>query len=254
MNKFSYLSLFLCLLWVHPMQSIAEEAGAATAVDSPQEEAPKKGFSFLVTLTTDYIWRGVSQTHRDPALQPEIDFDWPLGEYTAINAGVWASNVKYPGYPDANPEIETWIDLTHQLGRGFSLTLEALRYDYLHESGLSYPEVSGILAWESDSMPLQPKLVLTQAWSWDTYGEGTDSHYTHLGLSLSLPQSFGLAASYGYSRFAGEVTDQNYADWKLALTKEVLGDDLELGYYDSTASQYGRDGEGHWVMSLTHYF
>lgn len=243
------LPLLCCLLLAQPILGHAEEAA-----DSDREEAPKQGFSFLVTLASDYIWRGVSQTHRDPALQPEIDFDWALGEHTAINAGVWASNVKYPGYPDADFELETWVDLTQQLGRGFSLTLEALRYDYPRESRLSYPEVSAMLAWVSDSMPLQPRLALTHAWSWDTYGEGTESHYNQLALQLTLPQGFGLATHYGYSRFAGEATDENYADWKLALTKEVLGDALELGYYDSTASQYGRDGDGHWVMSLTHYF
>jgi uncharacterized protein (TIGR02001 family) len=250
MKKSFCFSILLCLSLTSPLTRAAEEAAAA----DDQEEGPKQGFSFLVTAATDYIWRGVSQTHRNPALQPELNFDWPLGESTAINAGVWASNVKYPGYPDADFEVETWIDLTQQLGRGFSLTLEALRYDYPRESRLSYPEVSGLLAWQSDSLPLQPQLELMHAWSWDTYGEGTESHYTRLGLQLALPHGFGLAAGYGYSRFAGEVTDQNYADWKLALTTQVLGDDLELGYYDSTASQYGRDGKGHWVMTLVHYF
>ena len=45
-----------------------------------------------VALTTDYVWRGVSQnTDESPALQGGFDFADESGFY----AGVWASNVNF---------------------------------------------------------------------------------------------------------------------------------------------------------------
>jgi len=216
-------------------------------------EAQKQGLSYLLTLTTDYIWRGVSQTHRIPAFQPEVDYDLPISNATAFYAGAWGSNVKYPGYPDANIELEYWAGLSHEFGAGFSGTLEALYYDYPSERGLSYGEISIMLSKALD-LPLKPEVSLLEAWAWDTYGTNTNSFYTDLTLKFLLPKDFSLVAHYGYSRFIHEVADQNYGDWKLALTKGFSGNDLELGYYDSTAIQYGRDGKGHLMFLLTHHF
>jgi hypothetical protein len=47
------------------------------------------GISGNITLTSDYIWRGVSQTTGDPALQGGVAYSHENGFY----AGVWGSNV-----------------------------------------------------------------------------------------------------------------------------------------------------------------
>jgi hypothetical protein len=61
------------------------------------------------------------------------------------------------------------------------------------------------------------------------------------------------ALHYGYSRFAQEIADRNYSDWKLTLIKQFQDFELELGYTDSTASQYGHDAAGHLVFSLAYH-
>jgi uncharacterized protein (TIGR02001 family) len=217
-------------------------------------EQQKKGFSFSLMLTTDYLWRGVSQTHRTPAFQPEVDYDLPINEATAFYAGVWGTNIKNDDYPDTKVELEYWAGLTHDFGAGFSGVLEALYYDYPSERDLAYGEISASLS-KSLDLPLKPEVSLGETWAWDTYGTtGTNSFYTELNVKLSLPKDVGLVAHYGYSRFVHEIADQNWADWKLALTKEVSGNDLELGYYCTNASQYGRDGVGHLIFSVNHHF
>lgn len=208
----------------------------------------------FVMLASDYIWRGVSQTHRTPALQPEIDFDWYWGDNTKLNAGIWASNVRYPGYPSAKVEMETWVNLTRNLGKGVALTVEALHYDYPNATQLSYPEVSATASWRNANLPLAPEAALLYAWSWDTYGSGTGSFYTDLTLKLSLSGGFGVISHYGHSRFSSHSVDRNYDDWRLGLSHPMLGGDAELGYSYSNASQYGRDAAGHLVLTWMHAF
>lgn len=44
-----------------------------------------------MTLTTDYVFRGISNTDGDPAIQGSLDYEHDTGFY----AGVWASSVKF---------------------------------------------------------------------------------------------------------------------------------------------------------------
>ena len=73
------------------------------------------GISYNLTLTSDYVFRGISQTMGKPALQFGVDLEHNSGLF----AYVWASNVDYTeaGDPDdgANWELN--------LGLGFSLEL-----------------------------------------------------------------------------------------------------------------------------------
>lgn len=58
---------------------LASMSSAASAVET----------SANVTLTSDYPFRGVSQTTRDPAIQGGFDVGFSNGLYV----GTWASNV-----------------------------------------------------------------------------------------------------------------------------------------------------------------
>jgi hypothetical protein len=54
-----------------------------------------------VALTTDYVWRGISQTQKAPAIQGGFDLAHDSGLYI----GVWASNVNF--VDDDTSDIET---------------------------------------------------------------------------------------------------------------------------------------------------
>ena len=56
------------------------------------------------TLTSDYDWRGLTQTDEDPALQASIDWADESGWYI----GAWASNVDFgPGDPSYEVDLYT---------------------------------------------------------------------------------------------------------------------------------------------------
>ena len=66
------------------------------------------GVSANVSFTSDYIWRGMTQTD-GPALQGGFDFESESGFY----AGIWGSNVNFN---NGNGQ-----ELDYYAGYGFSL-------------------------------------------------------------------------------------------------------------------------------------
>ncbi|MFB3115989.1 MAG: TorF family putative porin, partial [Gammaproteobacteria bacterium] len=81
--------------------------------DSPHE------FSANVALSTDYLFRGISQTDGNPAISGGFDYSYsPVGIY----AGIWASNVDFSGCcgDDDNIEIDYYGGIGGDFGNGVS--------------------------------------------------------------------------------------------------------------------------------------
>ena len=83
----------LCLLSAAPV--LADDAAPAAAADAAPaaaaDAAPASPLSFNVGVVSDYIFRGISQTHGDPAIQGGIDYAFPSGFYV----GTWASSISW---------------------------------------------------------------------------------------------------------------------------------------------------------------
>jgi uncharacterized protein (TIGR02001 family) len=98
-----------------------------------EESAPaeESGFSFSanVGLYSDYIWRGQSQTQRQPAIQGGFDVEHSSGFY----AGVWASNVEWTtesgAMQDNSVEIDGWLGYAFDIS-GVGLDVGILQYWY----------------------------------------------------------------------------------------------------------------------------
>ncbi|KAB2938571.1 MAG: TorF family putative porin [Hyphomicrobium sp.] len=73
------------------------EVAAPAAVD----EGRKFTYSFNIGATSDYVFRGVSQTDNDPAIQGGVDIAWGI-----LYAGVWASLVDFADAPPADAEVD----------------------------------------------------------------------------------------------------------------------------------------------------
>ena len=67
----------------------------------PADEGRKFTWSFNIAGTSDYVFRGISQSSGDPALQGGADVG-----YGIFYAGVWASKVDFDGAPPANAEVD----------------------------------------------------------------------------------------------------------------------------------------------------
>jgi len=74
-------------------------------------------------LTTDYIFRGISQTSDDPAVQASID-----GAYGIFYIGAWGSNVDF-AVPGQDLEIDYYAGIK-PVWKGITFDIAALYYTY----------------------------------------------------------------------------------------------------------------------------
>ncbi len=96
---------------------------AALALLPAAVAAQDVAVSFGATLTSDYISRGLSQTGGRPAVQPFVEVG--LGGFYA---GVWASNVRFPGSDD-RVEVDLYAGFADSVG-ALSFDIGYARYFY----------------------------------------------------------------------------------------------------------------------------
>jgi uncharacterized protein (TIGR02001 family) len=104
--------------------------GAALAVGlatAAQAGDNKLALSGSASFTTDYIFRGISQTNEGPAAQPEFDLT-----YGMFYAYIWGSNVDFSAVSGQNPadiEIDYGIGITPKWGN-VTFNIAGLYYTY----------------------------------------------------------------------------------------------------------------------------
>jgi len=213
-----------------------------------------------VALTSDYVYRGASQTGGEPAIQGhffyEVRFtatetvDETTGEVyaetrSALYADVWASNVDFDeGAFD--PDIEDEADLELNLTVGFYNTTDlGLSYDVGGVRYL-YPDTDADLNYNEYFLKLgYPVTELAnlkgELWfSPDVYATDENGYYVKLGADYLFPRELFVDAHVGYTRFDEDVYGEDYPDsywdWRLAVSREVFGINLELAYTDTNGN------------------
>lgn len=99
-----------------------------------------------VAATSDYIYRGVSQSDGHGALQADLHASSPAGTF----GGVWASTRDRNLEPDTEGAIEVYLGQRFNLGSAWSATLSG-RADYFVGGAArhsdDYQEISAALSW-----------------------------------------------------------------------------------------------------------
>jgi uncharacterized protein (TIGR02001 family) len=193
-------------------------------------------FSGNVSLTTDYLYRGLTQTDHRGAIQGGFDYAHPSGLY----AGVWGSNISwlmdgiysatppYAGYTDgASLELDTYAGYRNSFAEDFSYDVGFLRYNY---SGNTTPgstsastnEIYGLIGWKWFTAKYSYSLG-------NLFGvvDSSGSGYFDLTGSYTLEgPDVTLSAHYGKQNVAGDPggvsNDQySYSDYNVAAAKAL---------------------------------
>jgi uncharacterized protein (TIGR02001 family) len=236
------------------LNSLILAALAVPGLAMAEEASP---FSGNVSLVSDYLYRGISQTAAKPALQGGFDYAHPSGFYI----GVWGSNVSWisdPGAVDgyaaspsasgASLELDTYLGFKNKFAEDFSYDVGFLRYNYpgYYASGFTKPdtnEVYGLIGWKWITLKYSYSLG-------DTFGisEAKGTGYIDLSASYTLEGSgVTLAAHYGDQSYQGTTadalkagnTDPSYTDYNVSVSKEFSGYVWGLKYSDTNAADGG---------------
>ncbi|MEJ2085536.1 MAG: TorF family putative porin [Acidobacteriota bacterium] len=197
------------------------------------------------TLASDYVFRGISQTLEDPALQLGLDFEHRSGLF----AGVWGSNVDFPSNAlsdnPRNIEVDLYLGFSKQLARDLSGSVVVTRYEYPGSDGrfdYSYTELGlGIL--------FRDQLGLSVSYSGDVMGRGASGLVFEVSGRQPLPRRVNLNFGLGYYDF-GESYLENYAYWSLGVSTTLSAVTIDLSYIgtDQAAERIFGDLAGNRVV------
>jgi len=190
-----------------------------------------------VTLASDYVFRGISQTDNQIAVQGGFDYAHESGLYV----GTWGSNVDPDFFNgeghDPQIELDLYAGYSGELGNGLGYDLGYLRYQYpgYSDAGTNEWYASGSYSGFSLSANYSPKLKF--------FASDESAWYLNAGYETELPwYGIGFAASVGYSfgdafdNTDGDGLNDTYTDWSIGFTKTVAGVDLGMTYTDTDFS------------------
>ena len=158
-----------------------------------------------VALTSNYIWRGVTQNMEDPAIQGGFDLETKSGFY----AGVWGSSVDFGG--DESTEIDVYAGYGLELG-GVGLDFGAIAYTY-HGGDAASGDFEEVYAGVSFA-----GLGLTYSIGLDDADDNIELSYGYDFKNVSIGAVYGDYDAYSYysasvsTEFSGVDFDLTVAD------------------------------------------
>ena len=205
-------------------------AGITRAQDKVIVEGDAMPFeiSANVTLTSDYRFRGISQSDESVAIQGGFDAEFAAGFY----AGVWGSTVDFDTNfndsedfdgLDGSLELDYYAGWASDLGNsGLGIDVGVLYYDYPGDDGQEgdYWEVYGSMSWND--------LAVGVHYSDDYYAETDEFWYVYADYGFSIFWDLGVGLHVGYNMLEEDggflSSDEDaYFDYSVSLSKEWVG-------------------------------
>ena len=176
-------------------------AGLLLAMASTTHAATFNGSG---ALTTDYVWRGTTQTQGDPAVQAGFKATADNGVYGAV----WGSNVEFAPETRASSEFDLAVGWGGTLSDDWALDLNLTHYRYPSTTvELDWTEAIGTLTWKQNYWAQLG--YSTEALATDDAGA-----YAQLGAKFPLNDQLRVEAAAGYY-WLDDVYDDSYAHAQL---------------------------------------
>ncbi|MCA3179859.1 MAG: TorF family putative porin [Burkholderiaceae bacterium] len=248
------------------LATVAVSAAVVPSLASAQAAAPASPLTGNLTITSDYRFRGISQSFRLPAVQGGIDWAHSSGVYL----GNWNSSVSGNQYPNgASLEMDFYGGYKFPVGKDVTLDVGALYYYY---PGAFYNGFTGKPKYDNFELyfggvmgPFSAKLfvAVTDFFGLDTTTGGkssSGSYYVDLNYSTEIAPKLTVGAHIGYQNVRN-YSSLSYIDYKLGVTYDwtgwllsaaIVGSDADKNLYFATDSsgKIKRLGETGLVLSI----
>ena len=182
-----------------------------------------------VAVTSDYAFRGISQTLEEPAIQGGIDLEHPIGLYL----GTWGSSLNFgEDMPRAQVELDVYGGFGFSAAELFDVDLGVIYYGYPGSEDRGYDFIEfGLGASRSFSML---DGGVSASYSPDYFGGSGESWY--YALDLGIPISLlTLSGSVGHQTIEDNAVfgTPDYTNWTLGVGVGLAGFDLSGQYVDT---------------------
>ncbi|MDX2202535.1 MAG: TorF family putative porin [Hyphomicrobiaceae bacterium] len=226
-------------------QTAATPATSETASPAPATPGiaiPGTALTLTSTAaaTTDYLFRGISQTRNRPAAQGTFDLAHDSGFYV----GAFVSNATFLGNPynDTRQELDLLAGYRFTIGN-VSLDLGYVAYLYPGQTkppGTQLNEYQEVALRASSQVTEALKLSAAFNWSPNFFGRSGNGYYVEGGADLSLPLGFTAFGRVGYQWIQNNPRfgTPDYLWYGVGVQREViLGMTLAVGWYGTNISQ-----------------
>lgn len=235
-RKLGLIALAGCLL-----------ASPLAVADDKKDDGIPGEFTFNLALTSDYIFRGISQTDSGPAIQGTVDYAYMFRDEIGIYAGLFGSNVDFDetsgaGVNRASMELDLYAGLKGTIS-GVTWQLGYIYYAYpsAHPSsdfGYDYQEIVAKLGYDFDFMAITGGVN----YAWDYFSETGQGVYLSADVTVPLPflpydmkalGHIGHQSIENNARFGAP----DYTDWLLGLSATIKGFTVTAAYTDTNISK-----------------
>ena len=213
----------------------------AYAAEAEKEAASEHTVAYNIGLFSQYIFRGLTQTREDPALQGGVDYTHASGFY----AGAWGTNISWLNdgdyYKSSSIELDIYGGYANTIGEtgiGYNVGLWQYIFPGTKNAGTKKAETTELYGslsygWLSGKVSV---VVSDGAFTFDN-ADGTT--YSELNLNVPFGSGYTAIAHYGYQDYTGKTNGNSnstydFADWKIGLTKSFENGVNIGGYYTDT--------------------
>jgi uncharacterized protein (TIGR02001 family) len=192
-------------------------ASAFTASAAFADEAkPDNEVSFNAAVTSDYRYRGISQTRLKPALQGGADY---VNNPTGIYVGTWASTIKWikDAGGGSNVEVDVYAGKRGEISDSLSYDVGVLTYVYPSNDLVVSADTTEIYG----QLGFGPAYVKYSHSVTNLFGfaDSKNSGYLDVGANLDVGGGFTLNLHAGHQKIKN-TSVFDYTDWKVGVTKD----------------------------------
>ena len=179
-----------------------------------------------MTLTSDYVKRGVTQSDGNPAFQISADFNFETGLFL----GAWSSTVDIANGPSNQRDIEAnyYAGYVFDVSKSRQISIGVVAYDYPGQTGsIDYDYVEYSLGGNFND-----RVWVEVTYSPDLYNSGQSSTNVDLFAEWPINNVLAIGAGAGYYD-ASNLTGSAYQYWQLGITASLDWADIDLRAHDT---------------------
>jgi uncharacterized protein (TIGR02001 family) len=194
-----------------------------------------EGLSANAAVTTNYVFRGISQSGANPAVQAGLDY--AFGD-TGLAIGTWASSIDFgntgAGSDAAPVEWDLYGSYTLAITDAFSLVGGGIAYIYPSTATgaqFNWFEIYGGLSYNFGVASVSGRVY----YSPDYVNLSTSQIYFTGGVSVPVTDWLALNGNIGYTTLDHAVFPviEDYLDWNLSAVATLGNFSLTVGYTDT---------------------
>ncbi len=189
-------------------------ATLATTVLFAADFKKELGISANVAMTTNYVWRGMSQTNDSMAIQGGFDLD-----YKGAYIGVWGSNISFA----KGMELDLYAGYIGIIS-GLSYDVGFIQYAFIDDvDANNFGEIYAGIGYDFEMLSLSAKYSLGVKTN-----DSSVENYVEVGISAPLLEGFAVATHYGlYTNYG--------SDYSVGIGTSLDKIDFDISYVGFTA-------------------